>query len=101
MKETRPARPWVTEPVVDAAHRIRGRMRDLRESQSGYADREESPRVQESKFLLFRGALPSLPMREGETRDRLAVWFVLGAWFTLFAFIGVVLATAILIKGRA
>jgi hypothetical protein len=63
--------------IVDQAHHIRRRMRDLREPEA--AEQETTPR-----FLLFRKLGPP---RWKTTERGAAFWFVLGAWLLFAALI--------------
>jgi len=80
-----------TATIVNRAHHIRRRMRDLREPERGEAFQQEcsSPR-----FVLFRRLGLARRMNENSQRGA-AFWFVLGAWLLFAAVICAAVAMAL------
>jgi len=97
-KKTRGPLPGRTASVVDNSHRIRRRIRDLRESElrkTGYACVQEDATP---RFLLFRRL--RLPRRASmDTGAEGQLWFVLGTWLLLAAFVGALVFAALHVKG--
>lgn len=92
-KENHDGRCVKTAPIVENAHRIRRRMRDLREPTMG-DDESAIATVRSSPRLLLFTKFPRFRRKDLEPQGDVQSWFVLGAWLFIVALIvAIVIAT--------